>query len=114
MKKFFIILVASLFVVACSDINKEVEGADLTKEFCIELVRNHWDCSMGAYYDNSCGTSYQGYGCGDTGSIINRITNFFDNYTLDRGKSYYKNHVLYIETIPNSGDRCSYRLTVNF
>lgn len=127
MKKSFIILLL-LLAYSCSDspdssnLSKNVEGKDLTKEFCINLVRNNWDCNMGAvYFRQNVGTvlpsqNYTEYGCyqGHMGEIINFINGSFDE-GIDVEKSYYKNYILYLYVqYSNPYPSIYHTLTVNF
>lgn len=131
MKKFTFLLVLVLIVISCSKsedenpLKKNLSGNELTKEFCIDLVRNHWDCNMGAKstYMNKCETSVYGhtnYSCyqGDMGEIINEINYLFDSPGgINKEKCYYKNYILYLENkacctgCPNSVE---HTVTVNF
>ncbi len=92
-------------IYSCSENNeipleKNVDGSELTEEFCINLVRSYWDCNRGAIYDWSNESGSYGrlhYGCnqGDEGSIMSDISYFFEK-GIDVEKSYYKNYILHV------------------
>jgi hypothetical protein len=92
-----------------NDINlaKNVDGKDLTEEFCINLVRNYWDCNKGAsneYHFCSGGYNYSTYACiqGDEGKLMNQIVAAFEEGILTT-KSYYRNYRLNLETAGDNG-----------
>lgn len=128
MKKILFITLLFLLAISCSnnDVNgldKDIDGNKLTAEFCINLVRNHWDCNVGAKstYQNRCDNVVYGhayYSCyqGDMGKVINQINSIFDE-GIDTQKSYYRNYILYLENQSCCGgcpSTVQYTLTVNF
>ncbi len=100
-------------MISCSDVNleKNVVGKDLTVEFCIDLVRNQWDCNMGAVFANNYNHIVYEYGCaqGDMGKVINWINGFFED-GIDLENSYYRNYVLHLQDARNDDKH----FTVNF
>ncbi|MCL2097556.1 MAG: hypothetical protein FWH23_02190 [Bacteroidales bacterium] len=114
---YFAILLVSLFTHSCSkiDLDKHVEGKDLTKEFCIDLVQNHWNCSNLAYIRRTSGTwNATTYDCraGAKHDLIQQIKEYWDNYPnhLDRERSYYQYRVLYLHWYTG----ITVEITVNF
>ena len=78
-------------------LDKNVDGKDLTKDFCINLVQNYWDCSNGAVSirGTSSGDYITKWDCsiqGAKGYLLNGIDNYFDK--IDREGSYYKYRIL--------------------
>jgi hypothetical protein len=95
-------------------LDKNVDGKDLTEEYCIKLVRNYWDCNKGAWNEywinNHC--TYQIFDCkqGDEGKILACIQDLFVR-GIDVEKSYYRNYILYLAYIDN---KLLVNLTVTF
>lgn len=103
MKKLILLFLFPLLAISCSDednisLSKSVAGSDLTEEWCINLVRDHWDCNKGALYnwENNNGTyGHSDYACmqGDEGDIMSKISSLFEQ-GIDVGESSYKNYIL--------------------
>jgi len=106
------------------NLDKNVDGADLTKDFCMNLVQNYWDCSNGAmWYSTGYNGLYQWYrgyyGCesGGKGNLLMEIEGFFsEGGKLNTERSYYKYRILYLDDykLEDNGDWWSYSITVYF
>jgi len=77
-------------------LDQNVEGSKLTSTLCIKLVRDYWDCSMGATFYT--GQYWYQWGCkdGDRGKITATISDFF-TAGINTEKSYYRDYILYLE-----------------
>jgi hypothetical protein len=77
-------------------LDKNVESNKLTSTLCIKLVREHWDCSMGATYYT--GQYWYQYGCkdGDRGKVTSTINDFFAG-GINTEESYYRDYILFLK-----------------
>ena len=96
------------------NLDNNVDGANLTKEFCVDLVQNYWDCGKGA---GVCwGRSDGGWGCykvgcesGGRGDVLIKIEDSFDEIT--REESYYRYRILQLVF---DSENCRLTLTIYF
>lgn len=106
------------------NLDRNLSGSELSDSYCIKMVRDYWDCSKGAFYNNqySTGNYYRrNYSCqgDDRGDLMSLIDFLFNDerIVIDRSKCYYRNYILYIEAHKSNTNPLSYDdhyLTVTF